>query len=97
MNTISVFIFYFALVNFLGFYAMYSDKMRAKKRAYRIPESTFFAIAIIGGGIGCIIGMYLFRHKTKHLMFVLGLPLILILQIVGIFLLQFAPIEIKLL
>ena len=97
MNAIAVFIFYAALINFLGFYAMYSDKMRAKKRAYRIPETTFFAIAIIGGCIGCIIGMYLFRHKTKHLTFVFGMPLILILQIVGFFLLQLAPIEIKLL
>lgn len=97
MNTIAVFVFYIALVNFLGFYAMYSDKMRAKKRAYRIPETTFFAIAIIGGCIGCITGMYLFRHKTRHLTFVIGMPLILILQIVGIFLLQLAPIEIKLL
>ncbi len=76
---------------------MYNDKLRAKKRAFRIPEATLFAIAIIGGSIGCILGMYLFRHKTKHLRFVYGLPLILILQIVGLVLLQIAPIEIQLL
>lgn len=76
---------------------MYSDKLRARKRAYRIPEATFFTLAIIGGCIGCLAGMYLFRHKTKHLTFVIGMPLILILQIVGIFLLKLAPIEFKIL
>lgn len=97
MSVISVLVIYFILVNLLGVYAMYNDKLRAKKRAFRIPEATLFAIAIIGGSIGCILGMYLFRHKTKHLRFVYGLPLILILQIVGLVLLQIAPIEIQLL
>lgn len=76
---------------------MYTDKLRAKKRAYRIPEATMFIIAIIGGSIGCILGMYTFRHKTRHWHFVYGMPLILILQIVSILLLQLAPIEIQLL
>ena len=76
---------------------MYSDKMRAKKRAFRIPETTLFSIAIIGGCVGCLTGMYLFRHKTRHLTFVIGLPLILILQLLGIVLLKLSPIEIKLL
>ena len=76
---------------------MYTDKLRAKKRAFRVPEATLFAIAIIGGSIGCILGMYTFRHKTKHWHFVYGMPIILILQIVSIVLLQLAPIEIQLL
>ena len=97
MSVILVLFCFFLLVNLLGFYAMYSDKLRSKKRAYRIPETTFFAIAIIGGCIGCIVGMYLFRHKTRHMVFVAGLPIILILQIIGLFLLTIAPIEIKLL
>lgn len=97
MNAVSVLILYLVLVNFLGLYAMYTDKMRARKRAFRIPEATLFAIAFIGGSIGCIIGMYLFRHKTRHWYFVYGMPLILILQIVGILLLKVAPIEIQLL
>lgn len=95
MTTVSVFIFYITFINLLGLYLMYSDKLRAKKRAYRIPEATLFTVAVIGGCVGCITGMYLFRHKTKHLTFVIGLPLILILQIIGIFLLKVAPIEIK--
>ena len=97
MSGIVVLIFYYLLVNFLGFYAMYTDKLRAKKRAFRVPEATLFAIAIIGGSIGCILGMYTFRHKTKHWHFVYGMPIILVLQIVSILLLQLAPIEIQLL
>lgn len=97
MNVILVLITYYLLVNLLGFYAMYTDKLRAKKRAFRIPEATLFATAIIGGSIGCIAGMYMFHHKTRHWYFVYGMPLILILQIVGLIALQLAPIEIKLL
>ena len=97
MSVIVVLIFYYLLVNFLGFYAMYTDKLRAKKRAFRVPEATLFAIAIIGGSIGCILGMYTFRHKTKHWHFVYGMPIILVLQIVSILLLQLAPIVIPLL
>ena len=97
MNVILVLVIYFLLVNLLGFYAMGNDKLRAKKRAFRIPEATLFAIAIIGGCIGCIAGMYVFRHKTRHWYFVYGMPLILILQIVSMIALQIAPIEIRLL
>ncbi|MBR4982731.1 MAG: DUF1294 domain-containing protein [Lachnospiraceae bacterium] len=95
MDVISVLLIYVALVNLLGLYAMYNDKLRAKKRAFRVPEATLFAIAIIGGSIGCIIGMYLFRHKTRHWYFVYGMPLILVLQILGLVLLRIAPIEIQ--
>jgi len=95
MDILSVIIIYLAFVNLLGVYAMYSDKQRAKKRVFRIPEATLFAIALVGGSIGCIAGMYLFRHKTKHWYFIYGMPLILILQIAGIFLLKLAPIEIR--
>ena len=97
MNVILVLITYYLLVNLLGFYAMYTDKLRAKKRAFRIPEATLFAIAIIGGSIGCIAGRHTFRHKTKHWYFVYGMPLILILQIIGIIALKISPIEIRLL
>ena len=74
---------------------MYSDKLRAKQRAFRIPEATLFGIALIGGSIGCIAGMYIFHHKTRHWYFVYGMPLILILQIIGLAALQIAPIEIR--
>ena len=72
---------YLILVNLTGFIQMLADKQRAKKGAWRIPEKMLFLVAIIGGSIGSILGMYTFRHKTKHMSFVIGMPLILILQI----------------
>lgn len=62
---------------------MANDKDRAIKKQWRIKESTLFLIAAIGGSVGSIIGMQMFRHKTKHKVFVIGMPLILILHIVG--------------
>jgi len=73
---------YFLIMNILGFSLMGIDKWKAKKGAFRIPESTLFIIALIGGSIGSIIGMYTFRHKTRHWYFVYGMPAILILQLV---------------
>lgn len=64
---------------------MYIDKNKAKKRKRRIPEKTLFAIACIGGSVGGILGMHMFRHKTKHLNFKYGFPIILIIQIVIVY------------
>lgn len=60
---------------------MLTDKRRAVKGVWRIPEATLLTVAVIGGSIGSICGMYAVRHKTRHLKFKLGLPLILILQL----------------
>ena len=62
---------------------MLVDKIKAKRNLWRIPESTLIAVAAIGGSIGAIAGMNLFRHKTKHAKFYIGLPVILALQIVA--------------
>lgn len=97
MSVIYIVILYFVFVNLMGLFAMYSDKQRARKRAFRIPEATLFSIAMIGGSVGSIAGMYLFRHKTRHLTFVYGMPLILLLQILALVALWLAPIEIQLL
>ena len=97
MSVISVLILYFVIINFIGLFAMFIDKQKAKKRAFRIPESTLFMIAIMGGSIGCLFGMYLFRHKTRHWTFVYGMPTILFLQIIALLLLIFSPLEIVLL
>lgn len=95
MDVISLLISYFAVMNIIGFALMGIDKYKAKKRAFRIPEATLFIVAIIGGSIGSIIGMYTFRHKTRHWYFVYGMPFILLLQI-GIFIgILNAPIEIS--
>ena len=78
---------YLLIVNALGFLLMLADKRKAQKNLWRIPESTLLLMAAMGGSIGSLAGMYKFRHKTKHWQFVIGMPAILIAQIVLIFLL----------
>lgn len=73
--------FFLAAVNLLAFILMGADKRRARRSLRRIPERALFLAALIGGSVGAIAGMYAFRHKTKHLHFVLGLPSILLLQL----------------
>ena len=73
---------YLLIINAVGFLLMLADKRKAQKNLWRIPESTLFTTAAFGGSIGCLIGMYTVRHKTKHWTFVLGMPAILIAQIV---------------
>ena len=74
-------IIYLVVINIVGFLAMFIDKEKAKRGAWRIPEKTLFLLTILGGGIGTITGMYLFRHKTKKLKFTVGLPVILITEV----------------
>ncbi|WP_042273629.1 DUF1294 domain-containing protein [[Clostridium] dakarense] len=75
---------YFIIINIVGFYFMYIDKRKAIKNEWRISEATLISIAIIGGSLGSLLGMYTFRHKTKHPKFTIGIPFIILLQI-GIF------------
>ncbi len=93
MNAVSLIIVYLLAINLVSFIVMGIDKKKAQKRAWRIPESTLFVLAIIGGSIGSVIGMQLFRHKTRHWYFVYGMPAILILQILLVLILLFSPIE----
>lgn len=72
---------YLFAVNLLSFVLMGDDKRRAKRGERRIAEKTLFLSASAGGSIGAIVGMVLFRHKTRHLRFVLGLPVILLIQL----------------
>ena len=88
MDSLSLLLIYFAAVNIIGFALMGNDKRRARKNAFRIPEATLFAFSVIGGSIGTLIGMYTFRHKTKHWYFVIGMPVILVLQIIILLLLE---------
>ena len=69
------------------------DKRKAIKRTFRIPEATLFIVALIGGSIGSILGMQVFRHKTRHWYFAFGMPAILVVQIVLLVLLLVGPIE----
>ncbi len=95
MDVITMLLSYFAAVNLIGFALMGIDKYKARKRAFRIPEATLFIIAVIGGSIGSILGMYTFRHKTRHRSFVYGMPFILLVQIALIVALLNAPFEIS--
>ena len=73
---------YLLIINALGLLLMLADKYRAKKNLWRIPEATLISVAILGGSLGTVAGMYWVRHKTKHLKFTLGVPIILAIQIV---------------
>ncbi len=75
-------IIYLIVINLIAFFAMYLDKRKAKYGKWRIPEQTLLILAIIGGSIGGIAGMYTFRHKTQKPRFSVGFPVILILQII---------------
>ncbi len=77
-----ILICYVIISNLIGFLLMGIDKLKAKRRRYRIPEKTLFMTALLGGSIGILVGMYLFRHKTRHRSFVLGIPLILVVQLI---------------
>lgn len=88
MNYLQVMIgIYITTMNILGFVFMGIDKQKAKNKKWRIKERTLFVIALLGGSIGSIIGMQVFRHKTKHKKFVIGMPFICIAQIVFVLLL----------
>lgn len=83
MATIILYIIlaYLIIMNIAGFASMGIDKAKAKKNAWRIPEATLFLIAILGGSIGSILGMQVFRHKTKHWYFAIGMPVIFFVQL----------------
>lgn len=75
---------YLVIVNALSFLLMLADKYKARNKLWRIPEYVLLAAALLGGSLGSIIGMYGIRHKTRHPKFVIGLPLLLILNIMTV-------------
>ncbi len=72
---------YLIIMNLTGLFAMGVDKARAKQKKWRIPEKTLFFIALLGGALGTWAGMYLYRHKTKHWSFVLGMPILFVAEL----------------
>ena len=76
-------IYYLLSINAAAFILMLTDKYKARKNLWRIPEAVLMGSALLGGSVGALAGMYACRHKTKHLKFTLGIPVILVLQIVG--------------
>ena len=73
----------------IAFVLMGADKWKARHDNWRVPEKALFLSAILGGSVGALAGMYLFRHKTKHLSFTIGMPVILALQIALVLSLRF--------
>lgn len=77
-------IIYLVIINLIGFLSMFIDKKKAKYGRWRIPENTLFLYAILGGTVGSLIGMYTFRHKTQKPKFKIGMPALLVLQILAV-------------
>ena len=75
-------LYYLLIINAIAFVLMMADKQKAKKRKWRIPEATLMGTAALGGSIGAWLGMQIFRHKTKHIKFTLGIPVILAVELV---------------
>ena len=71
---------YLLLMSLILFAFMGADKRRAKRRAWRVPERTLFWLAALGGGLGGVLGMLAFRHKTKHASFCIGMPFLMLLN-----------------
>lgn len=85
MIKVKYFIIYLIIINLYGIYIMNADKRKAREGKWRTPEAHLFIIAIIFGSPGILIGMNLFHHKTKHMKFIIGIPLILIIQLYVLF------------
>jgi uncharacterized membrane protein YsdA (DUF1294 family) len=84
---------YIFIINIISFLVMYYDKSRSIKHKWRIPESRLFLFAGILGSLGIWSGMYFFRHKTKHRRFVFGVPIILIIQLIILYMLCFYKVS----
>ncbi|MBU5593640.1 DUF1294 domain-containing protein [Amphibacillus sp. MSJ-3] len=76
---------YYIMINILGLLIMKTDKQRAQKGKWRIPERYLWLISLLGGSLGTLLGMYHYRHKTKHIQFRIGIPIILVIQVIGWF------------
>ncbi|WP_045523545.1 DUF1294 domain-containing protein [Neobacillus niacini] len=72
----------YIIMNLIGLIVMKVDKDRAKKHQYRISEKTLWLIALFGGAVGTTAGMQLYRHKTKHLSFKFGFPILALAEII---------------
>ncbi|WP_440896069.1 DUF1294 domain-containing protein [Amphibacillus sp. Q70] len=78
---------YFIIINIIGLLMMKIDKRKAKQGKWRTPERYIWLISLFGGSLGTLLGMKLYRHKTKHIQFRIGLPLIFIIQMIGLIML----------
>jgi len=89
MNVIQIILLYILSVNLGGFIAFGIDKKRSIRSKWRIPEATLLTFALLGGSVGCLLGMKIFRHKTLKPLFSIGIPVILGLQILTVLIIVF--------
>ena len=82
LSPMGLLLIYLLVINLVTFLTFGADKRRAKRDKWRVRERTLFLLAIIGGSVGALLGMLVFHHKTKHWYFCVGIPAILVLQIV---------------
>lgn len=78
----TILIFYLVIINVVTAFVYFLDKHNAQKKLYRVSEKALITLALVGGSLGALLAMYIFRHKTKHLFFTLSVPLILFLHVV---------------
>ncbi len=97
METVLTIVIALLAPNLVNFLAMGIDKRLARQGAFRTPESVFFCLAIIGGSIGGLLGMLVFHHKTRKWKFRIGMPAILALQLLILYLIWRSPVDIRLL
>ena len=79
---------YLIIINFISFILVAIDKRKAIKNKYRISEKTFFIFSFIGGSLGTLLGMFQFHHKTKKLKFLIGIPILLLFNILVLYLIK---------
>ena len=77
-----ILLLFYLIINLVGFFIMGEDKKRARNHQYRISEKTLWLAALFGGAVGTTTGMQVFRHKTKHLSFKFGFPLLAFIEFV---------------
>ncbi|MBP2240684.1 uncharacterized membrane protein YsdA (DUF1294 family) [Cytobacillus eiseniae] len=79
---VKIVVLLFIIMNIVGYFIMKVDKEKAKKNEYRISEKNLWLIAFFFGALGMMIGMQTFRHKTKHLQFKIGLPVLALIEVI---------------
>ena len=84
MSMHEIFYWYLAIINVLVLVVYGGDKLFAKLDSWRVPEKVLLLLALLGGSIGALLAMQIFRHKTRHLKFRYGVPMILLLQVVAL-------------
>lgn len=78
---------YALIINLIAFFVYADDKRRARHDQWRISESTLVVVALVGGSVGALLAMLMLRHKTRHRKYVIGIPAILLVQILIIYVL----------